>query len=64
MFVDIDHPVAGKITMTGNQVKFTNKKASIRFPAPTLGQHNHEVLKELLGYSDEKIAELIQTGVL
>lgn len=64
MFVDIEHPVAGKITMTGNQVKFTNKKATIRTPAPTLGQHNHEVLKELLGYSDEKIEELIKNNIL
>ena len=64
MFVDIEHPVAGKITMTGNQVKFTNKKATIRTPAPTLGQHNVEVLKERLNYSDEKIAQLIESGVL
>lgn len=64
MFVDIEHPVAGKITMTGNQVKFTNNKATIRMPAPTLGQHNYEVLKERLGYSDEKIEQLIRSGIL
>jgi crotonobetainyl-CoA:carnitine CoA-transferase CaiB-like acyl-CoA transferase len=64
MFVDIEHPVAGKITMTGNQVKFTNKKATIRTPAPTLGQHNYEVLKEYLNYSDEKIEQLIKSGAL
>ncbi|MGG7446986.1 CaiB/BaiF CoA transferase family protein [Kosakonia oryzendophytica] len=64
MFVDIEHPVAGKITMTGNQVKFTNKKVAIRTPAPTLGQHNHEVLQELLNYSDEKIQQLTDAGVL
>lgn len=40
--------------MTGNQVKFTHNKATIRMPAPTLGQHNYEVLKERLNYSDEK----------
>jgi len=27
-------------------------------PPPALGQHSYDVLKELLGYSDEKIAEL------
>ncbi|EHR7892141.1 CoA transferase [Escherichia coli] len=64
MFVDIEHPVAGKITMTGNQVKFTYNKATIRMPAPTLGQHNYEVLKERLNYSDEKIEKLIRSGIL
>lgn len=64
MFIDIEHPVAGKITMTGNQVKFTHNKTSIRMPAPTLGQHNQEVLKELLNYSDEEIAQLLDDGVL
>ncbi|SES91723.1 CaiB/BaiF CoA transferase family protein [Kosakonia radicincitans] len=64
MFVDIEHPVAGKITMTGNQVKFSNNKTSIRMPAPTLGQHNHEILKELLNYSDAEIEQLINDGIL
>ncbi len=32
--------------------------------APLLGQHNAEVLKEFLGYSDERIAQLKQQGVL
>ncbi|EOP4216831.1 CaiB/BaiF CoA transferase family protein [Escherichia coli] len=64
MFVDIEHSVAGKITMTGNQVKFTHNKATIRMPAPTLGQHNYEVLKERLNYSDEKIEKLIRSGIL
>lgn len=64
MFVDIEHPVAGKITMTGNQVKFTHNKATIRMPAPMLGQHNYEVLKERLNYSDEKIEKLIRSGIL
>ena len=26
MFVELDHPVAGKMKVTGNQIKFTNKK--------------------------------------
>ena len=64
MFVDIEHPLAGKFTMTGNQVKFTHNKATIRMPAPTLGQHNYEVLKERLNYSDEKIEQLIRSGIL
>jgi crotonobetainyl-CoA:carnitine CoA-transferase CaiB-like acyl-CoA transferase len=33
-------------------------------PAPRLGQHNAEVLAELLGYDDERIAALALSGVL
>jgi crotonobetainyl-CoA:carnitine CoA-transferase CaiB-like acyl-CoA transferase len=33
-------------------------------PAPTLGQHNELVLKEILGLSDDDIAELVVSGAL
>ena len=30
--------------------------------APTVGQHTHEVLREALGYGDERLASLAQAG--
>jgi hypothetical protein len=35
-----------------------------RSPAPHIGEHTDEVLRELLGYDDTKIAELRATGVI
>jgi crotonobetainyl-CoA:carnitine CoA-transferase CaiB-like acyl-CoA transferase len=32
--------------------------------APEVGQHSDEVLKELLGYDDARLAELRESGVL
>ncbi|OCG07437.1 carnitine dehydratase [Gilliamella sp. wkB178] len=64
MFIETVHPVAGKITLTGNQIKFTNKKTSIRSPAPLLGQHNAEVLKEFFNFDDATIEELKNNGIL
>jgi crotonobetainyl-CoA:carnitine CoA-transferase CaiB-like acyl-CoA transferase len=32
--------------------------------APTVGQHGDMVLREVLGYSDEKIQALLQSGAL
>lgn len=58
MFVEVDHPVAGKIKITGNHIKFSDKKSEIRTPAPTLGQHNEEVYSKILGLSMEEINEL------
>lgn len=61
MFIHVDHPVMGDVILNGNPVKLSDTKVGIRFPSPTLGQHNHEILSEL-GYSDEEIAALGEKG--
>jgi crotonobetainyl-CoA:carnitine CoA-transferase CaiB-like acyl-CoA transferase len=32
--------------------------------APPLGEHNKEILKELLNYDDEMIKDLVRKGVI
>lgn len=61
MFIHVNHPVMGDVILNGNPVKLSDTKVGIRFPSPTLGQHNHEVFSEL-GYSDEEIAALGEKG--
>jgi crotonobetainyl-CoA:carnitine CoA-transferase CaiB-like acyl-CoA transferase len=63
MFVEVEHPVAGKTTLTGDHIKFSDKKAGIRTPAPTLGQHNFDVYENFIGLSEEIIKEYIEKGV-
>ncbi len=63
MFVECEHPVAGKVTLTNTHLKFTNKPASVRFHAPLLGEHNDEVLKAL-GRTEEEIASYKANGVI
>lgn len=63
MFVDLPHPVAGPMKVTGNQVKLTNHPVRIDRPAPTLGQHTEELLRELLGMSHEEYQKLAEAGV-
>lgn len=63
MFVELEHPVAGKMKVTGNQVKMSETPVSIKTPAPTLGQHNEEVFKGILGLSDEEYEECVREGI-
>jgi benzylsuccinate CoA-transferase BbsF subunit len=36
----------------------------LRWPAPLLGEHTEYVCKELLGLSDDEIADLLVAGAL
>ena len=58
MFLQMNHPKAGPIMITGNQIKLSETPATFDVPAPTLGQDTKEVLQEMLGITDEEYYEL------
>lgn len=58
MFVEIDHPKAGKLKMTGNQIKLSHHKITAFTPAPLLSQDTEFVLQDLLGMTEAEIAQL------
>ena len=57
MVLDMPHPGAGVVRMTGFPVKLSATPARLRHPAPALGADTEAVLQEL-GYSAERIAAL------
>lgn len=57
MIVEVEHPIAGKMKFAGNPIKLSATPGAVDEPAPILGQHKAEVLKELLGWTEEKISE-------
>jgi formyl-CoA transferase len=61
MYVELDHPQRGKWYNVGMPIKLSDSPAKIR-RSPLLGEHTGEVLKEVLGYDDAKIAALRQAG--
>ncbi|MDR1741897.1 MAG: CoA transferase, partial [Synergistaceae bacterium] len=64
MFVEIDHPVAGRTKLTGSHIKLSDTPTGLRTPSPSLGQHNEEVYGALLGLSSGDIEELKKEGVM
>jgi crotonobetainyl-CoA:carnitine CoA-transferase CaiB-like acyl-CoA transferase len=62
-FIDVQHPVWGKIKMTGFPWDFSETPASWRCEAPAFGQHSEEILLEL-GYTRNDIAHLKEEGVV
>jgi crotonobetainyl-CoA:carnitine CoA-transferase CaiB-like acyl-CoA transferase len=58
----LEHPVAGAVGYPGTGVRADSFDNSYRAPAPTVGQHTTEVLREL-GLSDAEIDELAANGI-
>ena len=56
MFIEIDHPTIGRMKVNGSPIKLMDMMPRINCPAPTLGQHNEEIL-EGIGYTAEQIAD-------
>jgi CoA:oxalate CoA-transferase len=62
--VPLDHPVMGPLLVLGSPLHLGEAAPLSPSPAPELGQHNREVLGELLGMSDEQVRALEEAGVL
>lgn len=61
----VTHPVAGDQVHYGYPVRFGAGPEQLhRSPAPTLGQHNHQVLVDLLGVSEEEYRRLEEAEVI
>jgi formyl-CoA transferase len=57
MEVAVEHPVEGTIRALGIPVKLSDTPGAIRRPAPLLGQHTEEILREA-GFADSEIEAL------
>ncbi len=64
MVVDVDQMISGPLKMPGTVFKLSATPGDPSAPAPFLGEHNTEVYGGLLGYSEEKIEELIGQGII
>lgn len=60
---EVKHPRMGPTPTVRNPILFDHDGPSIRRPAPLLGEHSAEILRDL-GYNDAQIAGFSKTGVV
>jgi crotonobetainyl-CoA:carnitine CoA-transferase CaiB-like acyl-CoA transferase len=59
----LEHPIAGLVGYPGTGLRSEQFDNSYRAPAPTVGQHTAEVLREKLALTDEELAQLASAGI-
>jgi formyl-CoA transferase len=61
--VEVDHPERGKYLTVGNPIKLSDSPTEV-MRSPLLGEHTDEILREVVGLSDEEIEYAKQEGAV
>ena len=64
LMIDVPDPILGSVKLVGPVAKLSGSPEPVTKPAPLLGQHNAEVLKELLGYTEEQVDQLKKEAII
>ena len=64
MFVEMEHPIIGKMQVNGNPIKLMDTMPKIEKNAPLLGEDTKGVFMEMLGLSEKEIENYIHEGVM
>jgi len=63
-FVRVEHPAYGDLTLLAPWIRFSETPGAVTAPGPAVGQHNQEVLRDLLGLSPEQVDQLASEGAI
>ncbi|MFE1601112.1 formyl-CoA transferase [Methylobacterium sp. ID0610] len=61
--VEVEHPVRGSYLTVGNPIKLSDSPTEVK-RSPLLGEHTDEVLREVLGYGEERILDVSASGAI
>jgi len=64
VFAEVEHPVAGKLRMPARHCRFSRTPFELERAAPLLGEHNDTIYCERLGYDEQELRALQETGVI
>lgn len=63
-FVRVNHSVAGDTFVENSRFKLSRTPAHVNRAAPAVGQDSQYIFEKILGYSADRISELVAGGVL
>ncbi len=61
--VKVDHPERGEYLSVGCPIKLSDSDVDV-VRSPLLGEHTHEVLSEVLGYSGDELKRVVDSGAV
>jgi crotonobetainyl-CoA:carnitine CoA-transferase CaiB-like acyl-CoA transferase len=64
MTMEVEHPTAGPVRLTGFPYKLSATPADVHRPPPMLGEHTESVLTSLLNFSPDEIRMLRENGAI
>jgi formyl-CoA transferase len=56
--VEVDHPTRGKYLTVGNPIKLSNHVSEVK-RSPLLGEHTEEILRDVLGFEGQRLADYL-----
>jgi crotonobetainyl-CoA:carnitine CoA-transferase CaiB-like acyl-CoA transferase len=64
MVVTMPHPRRGELPLLANPIRLSGTPVQYRMRPPALGEHTDEVLREVLGCDETRIAALRDAGIV
>jgi len=64
MLAEVDQPLVGKMKIVNSPIRLSETPGQVYQPAPLLGEHTAEILKGILGFSNEQIEQLRGEGIV
>lgn len=62
--IAMEHPSAGPIPLVANPIRLSETPVEYRMPPPLLGEHTKDVLRDVLGLGEARIAALTNDRVI
>jgi benzylsuccinate CoA-transferase BbsF subunit len=63
-FVRLNHKEIGSMAYRAPAYRMSKTPAQLVRPAPCLGEHNEFVYEQVLGYSDDEVANMLAEGII
>ncbi len=61
--IELEHPARGRFSTLGSPLRLSKSRVAPT-PAPLLGEHTEEVLREIAGYTPQEIGRLKEKGAI